>query len=361
MLKSFVLSNGKLSRSARKARTGAISQITATNAVSADDSSNRPVGRYYNQGLKSEYGDSNRPVKSRTFMKSILAFLPCMLVLFASAACAGSLRSDALPALPTPEDPQLANMLQRLVPEYERWLDNPTGYIISPARQLAWPCEVSQSDKERLAGVPDPRDPKLLASYAKNERLAGLKPGTIKPNPIENAQVHIVKGGCSAGKLNGELELLAEYVEISHSTNERFTARKFSRIKAVEGKPVGERFEAYVVEPLGSKNDRFTRADFYLGEDGQYKRSARISYMRTESPKFLFGTDAKVTQSVFLVQPISGDRWKQISYYDGPSKTGETLFKGDVLHGKSKSFYSSGRDLCYDEGELIMSVACDVD
>jgi hypothetical protein len=320
-------------------------------------------------------------------MKSILIAVPAALLLI---ACAGggagggyvaSPRSTPPSALPLPEDPQLAAMLQRLAPEYQRWLANPAGYLITPATPQPWPCDVAQADQEKLGGVPVKMDEKSLAARAKYERDNGIKKGTLKAPWIERPQVYFLRGACSGGKLTGEIELLAEYVSVNSTlgNESRSQVRKLRRFKAVAGEAVGEQFTAEFMglpqetkpSNAGIKMDMLS-GNFHLGEIKPYQRGVAITYMRTESPKPLYGSWVNVDQSVILTQPIRGDRWKMI-YYTGTSKTNEVQFKGDNMHGKLTSFAWSKTNpygeeplvfpagvACYDEGELIMSVACDV-
>ena len=316
---------------------------------------------------------TNPPVVSGGFVKYLIALFFCVFLLPTFANAGGSTEIPALPAL---EDPQLANMLQRLAPEHNRWLNNPDGYLVIPAPLQDWPCEVSQREKERLSGVPDKQDPKHLAAVAQAERNSGSKRGSLTEDTIENVQVYILKGACSAGKLNGEVELMAEYMEGRHWGKSQWRLnRTFSRFKAVDGKRLGEGLTVQLIGDFHTEkvwNNKVKIATFILAGDEPHARTISITNSFIEGPKSFFGTKVKMTQMVSLVQPISGDRYKFV-LYSGISKSMEAMHKGDKMHGKSRIFaYTDtnaywepvrveARETCYDEGELIKSVACDVE
>ena len=296
------------------------------------------------------------------------------------AAVATPSKSDVLPPMPRLDDPVYSAMLGRVNGEYQRWLANPGAYLPSTAGALPWPCVPPQPARDKLAGIPDARDPKILAAYAKQERAAGMKRGTLKPPGVEDARVHLLKGECVKGALQGEVELLAEYTSVSTvlDNETRIPQRVLKRFVAQGGKPVGLVYTAtFHGEHRSSKPSSITVkslfGSFVLGDTNMPPRNVGISYMRTEAPKPMFGTYVSITQSVTQSVPLKGERWKLVTY-NGPTKINEMHFKGEVLHGRSigyayeiKSPYSSdplripASETCYDDGEQIKSAACDVD
>lgn len=289
-------------------------------------------------------------------------------------------KSDVLPPMPRLDDPVYAAMLGRINGEYQRWLADPGAYLPSTAGALPWPCMPPQAQRDKLAGIPNPRDPKVLAAFAKQERASGMKRGMLKPPGVEDARVHLLKGECVKGALQGEVELLAEYTSVSTvlDNETRIPQRVLKRFVAQGGKPVGLVYTAtFHGEHRSSKPSSITVktlfGSFVLGDTNMPPRNVGISYTRTESPKPMFGSYVSITQSVTQSVPLKGERWKLVTY-NGATKIGETNFKGEVLHGRSigyayeiKSPYSSdpvripASETCYDEGEQIKSAACDVD
>lgn len=290
--------------------------------------------------------------------------------------------SDDLPALPTLDDPQLNAMLQQIAPEYRRWLANPDGYLLVPAQSAPWPCAVPQAERDRLAGVPNPRDPKLLAAFAKQERASGLKRGTLKPPGVEKPQVFLLQGQCSKGKLQGHAVLLAEYVSVVKGADDetRIPVQVLSRLSVKDGKPVGQVFKATLQgahqhskpQPSGTQVQTAS-ATFSLADSGPVPRGVSISYLRTESPKPGSGKYISLTQHVQVQVPVRADRWKQLTYH-GPTKIAETNFKGEHMHGKSTQFAYEFKspfsrdpvrvpasEACYDRGEPTKSTVCAAD
>lgn len=290
---------------------------------------------------------------------------------------------DELPPLPQFGDPAYAAMLDRANAEYRRWLSNPDAYLAIPAQASPWPCAVPAEERDKLAGVPNPRDPKVLALYAKQERASGMKRGTVKPPGVENPQVHLVKGTCVNGKLHGEVELLADYTSVISSLDgeTRIPQRILKRYTMQAGKPVGQVYSATVQGAHRHSKPqtiivRTLSASFGVNDvmPGTVPgRSVSISYMRTESPKPVFGTWVSTTQHVYQTVPLTGDRWRQVTYF-GPTRISEVNFKGERMHGRSsqypydmKSPFSKdpvrvpANEFCYDDGELIKSAACDVE
>lgn len=299
-------------------------------------------------------------------------------------AVATPAKSDVLPPMPRLDDPVYAAMLNRVNGEYQRWLADPGGYLPATstvaASALPWPCVPPQAERDKLAGIPNPRDPKVLAAFAKQERASGMKRGTLKPPGVEDARVHLLKGQCVKGALQGEVELLAEYTSVSTvlDNETRIPQRVLKRFVAQGGKPAGLVYTAtFQGEHRSSKPSSITIktlfGSFTLGDTNMPPRNVGISYMRTEAPKPMFGTYVSITQSVTQSVPLKGERWKLITY-NGPTKISEMNFKGEVLHGRMngyayeiKSPYSAdpvripASEVCYDEGEQIKSAACDVD
>lgn len=313
-----------------------------------------------------------------------VALLASVMLLGACASGGGARTappdSDEIPPLPRLEDPQLERMLQTVNVEYRRWLSNPDGYMTLPAQPGPWPCDVPQAERQRLAGIADPNDPKTLAVYAKSGRQSGMKAGLVKPPGVENVRVYLLKGECARGKLQGPLELMAEYVSVSSVLDNvtRTPQRIFTRETVKDGKPVGTTLRVQLQgEQQESKPSaikiKVLAGTFSLHENTKPPRGVTLSYMRTEAPKPLMGSYVSVTQSVSASVPLRGDRWKLVMY-NGPVKTTELNFKGEAQHGKAishaysfKSPYSPdpvripASEACYDEGELIKSAACDVD
>jgi hypothetical protein len=291
---------------------------------------------------------------------------------------------EELPPLPQLGDPVYAAMLERVNAEYRRWLANPDAYLVAPAQATPWPCAVPAEERDKLAGVPNPRDPKTLAAYAKQERAAGMKRGTIKPPGVENAQVYLLKGACVKGKLQGEVELLAVYTSVIQVLDDetRIPIRILKRFNAQAGKPVGAIYTALLQgaqqrSKPSSINVKSLSATFSLDEVAPATtppgRGVSISYSGTETPKPGFGTWTQVTQHVYQTVPLKGDRWKRVTYHGG-TKINEANFKGDQLHGRSNSYAYEFKsafskdpirmpasEICYDHGEQIKSTACDVD
>lgn len=297
-----------------------------------------------------------------------------------AAGIATPSKSDVLPPMPRLDDPVYAAMLSRVNGEYQRWLADPAGYLPATASARPWPCMPSPAERDKLAGIPNPRDPKVLAAYAKQERASGMKRGTLKPPGVEDAQVYLLKGDCGKGGLQGEVELLAEYTSVSYvlDNETRIPQRLLKRFVAQAGKPVGLVFTAQLQgEHRSTKPSsvaiKSLAGTFSLGDNHMPPRGVGISYMRTESPKPMFGTWVSLTQTVTQSVPLKGERWKHITY-NGATKISEANFKGEVMHGRTsnyayefKSPYSSdpvrvpASEICYDAGEQIKSAACDVD
>ena len=292
-------------------------------------------------------------------------------------------QSDDLPALPKLEDPLSESMLQRVAREYHQWLANPTGYLNTPTQNQPWPCEVDDKEKNKLAGIPDYEDPKLKAGWTQAQQNIGVKKSK-PPLSLENPQVYLLKGSCVAGKLEGDIELLGDYVVVlSNGDNTtRIPKKVLTRVKVASGKPVGGLFRAEISgqqqesKPLFGIIVKSSAAAFQLSEDIDIPyRSVNIRYTRSEVPPsfpFSLRPSVDIYQWVEVNEPIRGDRWRQITYH-GPSKAQERLFKGDKLHGKTRQFaysFISGQgirvpmqanEFCYDEGELIKSATCDVE
>lgn len=292
-------------------------------------------------------------------------------------------RSEALPPLPSLEDPAYQSLLDRVNTEYRRWLAAPASYVVLPPAPAPLPCAVPTAELEKLAGIPDPQDPKILAVYARQERASGMKRGTVRPPGVEGAKVHFIRGHCVKGKLHGEVEMVGEYTSVLHVLENvtRIPQQIVKRYTFDAGKPVGLVYTAQLqghqqsTRP-GSDGIRTLTGSFSLGEapSGNVpRRGMAISYHRSEMPKPGFGSWVTVTQTVQQTVPLKGDRWKQVSY-NGTQKTGETHFKGDVMHGRMNQYgYETtspfvkgpiripASEACYDNGEQIKSAACDVD
>lgn len=290
---------------------------------------------------------------------------------------------EELPALPQLGDPVYNAMLERVNAEYRRWLASPETYLVAPTQPAPWPCAIPAEERDKLAGVPNPRDPKILAIYAKQERAAGMKRGTLKPPGVENPQVFVLKGSCVKGKLQGEVELISTYTSVIPGRDDetRIPIKILKRFDAQAGKPVGAVYTAMLQgahqrSKPSSINVKSLAASFNLDDVTATVvpgRGVGISYSGTETPKPGFGTWTQVTQYVYQNVPLKGDRWKRITYH-GPTKINEANYKGEVQHGRSNSYAYEFKsafskdpirmpasELCYDNGEQIKSTACDVD
>lgn len=293
-------------------------------------------------------------------------------------------RADSLPPLPRFPEPAYAALLNQVNAEYRRWLADPARYLGAvPEQEAPWPCAVPAAERSRLAGIPDANDPKFATSHIRMERALGLKRGTYKPPVIEGAQVHLRKGGCAQGRLQGEVELLAVYtlVQSGQGQETRSRVRRLTRFAAEAGKPAGTIFVAHLPGPQAHTPGLLLKikrleGTFTLSERGAGKAKGplvEIHYSGTETPSPLVGTQADAMQFVGRGLPLKDDRWVYVNYY-GTTKVMEAHYKGDQRHGRTINHAyelktSSSKEplripaseICFDHDEKIKSATCDID
>lgn len=143
---------------------------------------------------------------------------------FLKAISAVSMCAMVAPAFgldyPTLSNPKAQAFLQQYQRDRERFADPALFTMPSPA--MKWPCAVEEIDQYKLAGVYEAHPEQVKASQKemrKYFREQGLDPSTIGTTIYSGVQIALIRGECSAGKLNGPVELLGTYEANEHSVN----------------------------------------------------------------------------------------------------------------------------------------------
>ncbi len=140
-----------------------------------------------------------------------------------TAGAAGGVSAVHAFELPKPADAQHQAAVQRFAADHER-VARDADYFTIPAAPMAWPCEVPQSTLYMAAGLimalPEEAR-KINALTRKTLRESGMDPDAVgKGEQYTGIRIVPLRASCKDGRLDGEVELLAEYeskTETSHS------------------------------------------------------------------------------------------------------------------------------------------------
>jgi hypothetical protein len=136
-------------------------------------------------------------------------------ILVISSLCSFSAMALDYPAV---TDPWQKEMLQRFIKDQPK-LES-SAFFDKPATAVALPCQVPEIDLYRVLGL-NTVHPVLSAELDKKVsklmRNAGGGAYELPKKTYSNIQITPVKAQCANGKLNGELEFVVSYDELSES------------------------------------------------------------------------------------------------------------------------------------------------
>lgn len=150
------------------------------------------------------------PVLCAFVIAGLLSLASCVTV---PNQVSGSAKAGDALDLPKPPQPEAQALLARFVEDHA--LVKKAGpAFFQPATLEKWPCNISQSTIYQAADLvmADPVEAeKIRLKIRKSLREQGLDPSLVAQTKYLNVHISPVSASCKNGKVDGDVELLAEY------------------------------------------------------------------------------------------------------------------------------------------------------
>lgn len=155
---------------------------------------------------------------------------------------------------PEPDWPAGQAAVETFKADFAAWEKDPNFFEL-PAAEPAWPCAVSEENRYKAAGLsmalPD-FAAKMAKMTRKHFRELGMDPAAADKAMAKYEEVKIVplRGSCKAGKLDGDVEVLVQYLAVSEFNNTTPFKERYVNSKTVNR----SRFTQRVVSQFAAGN-----------------------------------------------------------------------------------------------------------
>lgn len=277
---------------------------------------------------------------------------------------------------PEPDWPAGQAAVETFKADFAAWEKDPNFFEL-PAEEPAWPCAVSEESRYKAAGLLMAL-PEFAAKTAKMTRKhfreLGMDPGSADKAMAKYEDVKIVplSGNCKAGKLDGEVEVLVQYVTVAEFNNtmpfkerhinsktinrSRFTQRVVSQFAAGNFKTMQRSIGKMLMNSETTyddaeftamiKNSSSLAASNAITEEMRKRpllmfiypvKGSQATFTLSQEPKIsagLFGVNSEFKDKlrVSFTRPLSDDSDEMLSYENGVMSM-RSRMKGGKMHG----------------------------
>lgn len=278
-----------------------------------------------------------------------------------SLALAKPVAAQSVP-VPALEDPVARAQLASLVEEARQYLLRPEPFIVIPAVPTPAPCALDAHALELFAGIPDPNNPAVRRAQLIVSRQYGT---SAEPPAIRELTLHFAQASCKDNRLDGPFDIVARYViseAFGKGSRERHLQTRMQGV-AHDGELVGTRRKASLTKPFrmlesnGKVTDLGQHVLWTVLAAGEGQPETTLSYLVSPFAPASFSTNVASRE-------VGGIRTN--TSYSGTQLRSIMHIRNGLVHGKFQ-IYTPGpngvesTEGCYDNGELIKSVECNVD
>jgi hypothetical protein len=274
---------------------------------------------------------------------------------------------------PPPSDQKLAEVFSGAKALMDK--SHAPGYLDMPSTVQSWPCEVPELQLRKYASALNDNEMpvKIKVAQRKSTLNAGMTSNEMKTS-IRDVNFAPLVATCKDGALEGPLEFLVEYTRVIEGpasvTEIRMRVRKSMTLAA--GQPVMQTPSLSASLQLSFKNTQKDPAMQAMMEKiktpDPTTRSATYSLQFSDDEEYSARiADLGANGWSTVLQRPTGPKRSEVATYKGSGLLRVTPMKNGLAHGEQRTTEQKygtmivpAKSDCFEEGEIIQSVKCDV-